>query len=117
MTNLEFVSKYGFKVALLIAVLAAGLGSFIGQKLYGSERINKMELKDSYPGGGVINVSSNSPSVGADISRIETDKGIFYIKRTVSAFKGANVSVKEDDDGTSFLCFEDRDTCYELIGF
>jgi hypothetical protein len=117
MTNSEFVSKYGFKVLVLMAVLAVALGSFIGQILYGSERAEKMELRDSYSSGVITNISINSPSVGGDVSRIETDKGIFYIKRTVSALKGANVSVKESDDGTSFLCFEDRDTCYELIGF
>ena len=117
MTNSEFVSKYGFKVAVLIAVLSLALGSFIGQGLYGSERIKKIELKDSYPAGAITNISITSPSVGGDVSRIETDKGIFYIKRTLSALKGANVSVKKSDDGTSFLCFEYRDNCYELIGF
>ena len=117
MTNSEFVSKYGFKVLVLMAVLGVALGSFIAQGLYGAERIKKIELKDSYPAGAITNISINSPRVGGDVSRIETDKEIFHIKRTVSALKGANVSVKESDDGTSFLCFEHRDNCYELIGF
>jgi hypothetical protein len=100
-----------------MAVLAVVFGSFIGHILYGSERAEKMELRDSYSAGVITNISINSPSVGGDISRIETDKGIFYIKRTLSALKGANVSVKESDDGANFLCFEHRATCYALIGF
>jgi hypothetical protein len=117
MTNSEFVSKHGFKVILLLSVLGVGLGLLIGQTLYVSERVDKKELKERDSGGVITNISTNSTSVGADISRIETDKGIFYIKRTVSALKGTSVSIKESDDGASFLCFEHKSTCYGLIGF
>lgn len=53
--------------------------------------------------------------MGLDLSRIETDEGVFYVKRTVSGLKGVEVSVNKNDNNTRFLCFEHRAIC-EYIG-
>jgi hypothetical protein len=96
---------------VLLAVL---LGCFLGYLMYWPSTINKAEVTNGFSVGQLINITKESDSLAA---RIETDKGIFYVKGRISALKGQDVSVKENAGGDKYLCFEHSDTCRGLLSY
>lgn len=104
---------------MLATAMASGaiLGGLTGYALYWPSTLDKAEAKAGQSVGELINITTEITPLGSDLSRIETDKGIFYVKDSISALKGQEVSVKESASGDKYLCFEHRDTCRGLVSY
>lgn len=104
---------------ILVTLMVSGviLGGLTSYALYWTQTLDKVEAKDRQPVGELINITTEITSLGSNLSRIETDKGIFYVKGRMSALKEQEVSVKESDSGDKYLCFEYRDICRGLVSY
>jgi len=97
------------KMALLAAVL---LGCLVGGIPIFFEYPYSLEKRESVTMTGVGKLLTSTRQ--GDLTRIETDKGIFYVSPPVSAMKGANIEIATDETSRKFLCIQNRTKCIRV---
>jgi len=76
------------------------------------------ELVSTKCAGEIIRISPVSTSWNEQIKTgIETTKGTFIVVGSVSAMKGAKVTIQTYSSRQTFLCIEGRPRCPRVIGF
>ncbi len=98
-----------------IGILGVVLGSSIGILPIYAEypaRLDKTESLDFTNAGTVITNTRQD-----NLTRIETDTGVFYIKPAVSTMNSANVTIAKDESGRRFLCLGKDAYCHRIHPF
>lgn len=98
-----------------ICLSGVALGSAIGLLPFYVEhpvRLDKTECRNFMNAGSLITNTRQD-----NLTRIETDTGVFYIKPAVSTMNSANVTVAEDASGRRFLCLGEDAYCHRIHPF